>query len=397
MDDQARWSRVHHQRRRNFLLLYLLDIQDLRFRELLDDEGRLRRDRRIPRIALLSPTDSPWAKLYASGNNQALITTTGFDHKSFRTLVELFAPWFKGNTPWTGKQDGTTFKKLSKYTHGRSRIIDTETCVGLVLTWYRFRGGEFVLQGWFGFTANHANVWLRFGRRGLLKVLSGHPLARVEFPSSTEQVHLLCKLVELRHNMLPDVAFVMDGVKLMFEKAEDLDEQSMYYNGWTHDHYITNVFCFGADGTMVAAAVNAPGSMHDSTIAEYGSIYSQLEDIYQRTGAKCCVDSAFSAAERPYIVKSSENVLRAGSPEQLIQQEQATSLRQASEWGMRVVQSAFCRLKDRIHLEDNGERRVFLLLMPLLYNIRLNLVGLNQLRNTYVPMWSVDSSYFIHK
>ena len=62
---------------------------------------------------------------------------------------------------------------------------------------------------------------------------------------------------------------------------------------------------------------------------------------------------------------------------------EATSLRQAAEWGMRQIQGAFPRLKDRIQYEENGERRCYLVLMCLLYNMRLELVGLNQIRNVY--------------
>jgi hypothetical protein len=75
-------------------------------------------------------------------------------------------------------------------------------------------------------------------------------------------------------------------------------------------------------------------------------------------------------------------------------QQEATSLRQAAEWGMRAIQSSFPRLKDRIQYENNGERKVFLLLLPLLYNYRTNLVGLNQIGSTYVPLWTVDARYF---
>jgi hypothetical protein len=71
--------------------------------------------------------------------------------------------------------------------------------------------------------------------------------------------------------------------------------------------------------------------------------------------------------------------------------------RQASEWGMRAIQSAFPRLKDALKYEENGERRRILKLVPLLYNVRLELVGLNQIRNTYVPLWSRDGDYIIDK
>jgi hypothetical protein len=176
------------RRRRSRLLLViavLLDLEVNTFREQLVAEGRLRRDRRIPRAALHAPGDSAFDRLYNSGNDQALITVTGFDHRAFRSLLELFGPWFSSHTPWTGCKDGTTFKPIVRGDKrgGRKRIITATTCLALTLVWYRFRGAEFQLQGWFGFTGTHANAWLKFGRRGLLLLLKKHPLARVKMPT----------------------------------------------------------------------------------------------------------------------------------------------------------------------------------------------------------------------
>jgi DDE superfamily endonuclease len=389
------------QRRRSRVFLLaacLLDLEeDDSFRMLLDAEGRQRRDRRIPRIALLTPGDSAFDKLYNSGNNQALITVTGFDHLAFRSLLELFSPWFLSHTPWTGHKDGSTFKALETANSGRTgrrRIITPITCLALALAWYRFRGSEFQLQGWFGFTGTHGNVWLKFGRRGLLILLRNHPMARVAMPTDARIAELQAACAE-KHPLLTDVYCVADGVKFYFESCEDLDEQCMYYNGWKCEHFVGNVFVFGIDGLIIACVVNAPGSIHDSAVAELGGIYDKLSEVYERTGGKCCVDSAFSAATNAFMIKSSENVLRAQNPEQVLQQQEATSLRQAAEWGMRAIQGSFPRLKDRIHYETNGERKVFLQLLPLLYNYRTNLVGLNQIANTYVPLWAVDSRYIV--
>lgn len=282
------------------------------------------------------------------------------------------------------------------YGRGRNRIISARTCLGLVLAWYRFRGAEFILQGWFGFTGNHANVWIRFGRRGLLVVLADNEHAKVVMPSD-EKIASLCRAVWARHDMLPDVYCVADGLKLYFEHPDDMDKQGMYYNGWQHDHFVSCVFVFSADGRIIHCIVNAPGSLHDSTLADWAGIYDVLGETYERTGAKCCVDSAFAGIANPCLLKSSQNLSDATGPLHLLRLEQATSLRQAAEWGMRAIQSAFARLNDRIHYEENGERRIFLSLVPLLYNFRLSKVGLNQLQNTYVPSWSVDFNYYVYR
>jgi DDE superfamily endonuclease len=303
--------------------------------------------------------------------------------------LKLFNPWYLSHTPWTRSQDGTTFKALETH-HGRTgrrRIITATTCLALVLTWYQFCGAEYQLQGWFGFTGTHANVWLKFGRRGLLLLLRSHPLSRVQMPTD-DKIDSLKAACAAKHPVLrEDVYCVADGVKFYFEQCKDLDEQSMYYNGWMCDHFVGNLFVFGLDGLIIACVVNAPGSMHDSTLAELGGVYDKLNDTYNRTGGKCCVDSAFCTLTNPCLIKSSKNVMQADNAEELVVQQEATSLRQAAEWGMRAIQSSFPRLKDRIHYETNGERRVFLQLLPLLYKYCMKLVGLNQIGSTYVPLW----------
>jgi hypothetical protein len=172
------------RRRRLLLVAWFIYRKELAFKHRLSLEGRQRRDRRIPREALLPPSHSAWMRLFLSGNDQALITVIGMDYTAFHTLVDLFEPWFNSHTPWVGQQDGSCFRRLdSGKIGGRKRLIDAKTCVALVLAWYRFRGGGFVLQGWFGLTGNHASVWIRFGRRGLYLALKDNQDARVAMPT----------------------------------------------------------------------------------------------------------------------------------------------------------------------------------------------------------------------
>ena len=55
------------------------------------------------------------------------------------------------------------------------------------------------------------------------------------------------------------------------------------------------------------------------------------------------------------------------------------------------------RLKDEIHYEEKGERKLILKLVPLLYNLRIARVGLNQITNTYMPHLSVDAAHYINQ
>lgn len=130
----AKKRRYHEQRmrqKRALFLAYVLksisDENEGRFRDSLTMEGVWRRDRRIPRCALLMPNQPPWERLYQSGNDQAMITVTGYDHSSFPGLLRLFEPYFNNFTPWTGNKDGNTYAELkhasNRRTTGRPRLV----------------------------------------------------------------------------------------------------------------------------------------------------------------------------------------------------------------------------------------------------------------------------------
>ena len=74
--------------------------RNARFKARLSLEELRRRDRRIPRVALALPGDSPFERLFNSGSDQALITVTGFCHRSFALLEALFTPYFEAFTPY---------------------------------------------------------------------------------------------------------------------------------------------------------------------------------------------------------------------------------------------------------------------------------------------------------
>jgi hypothetical protein len=90
-------------------------------------------------------------------------------------------------------------------------------------------------------------------------------------------------------------------------------------------------FIFAPDGLIIFAVINAPGSIHDSTLAEWGDFYSIMDEIHDDCAGKCCMDSAFAGTRNAAIIRSSEDVYGKNALEVLINRE-ATSLRQAAEW-----------------------------------------------------------------
>jgi hypothetical protein len=257
-----------------------------------------------------------------------------------------------------------------------------------------------VLQMIFGMTATPLSMYLRFGRRILIKVLQNHPYARIQIPTD-EQIGFYKRRIQERHPALQDVWCTMDGLKLKLQQSGNQVIQNNYYNGWTHDHYVSNVFVFCPDGTIPICYYNVPGSLHDSNIATIGKIYDKLESVYRRNGGKCTADSAFASKNVPYIIKSAQYVDLEDDDGIALRNRirvntEATSMRQSAEWGMRALKASFPRLKDRFVYEEYGERKVILKMMLLLYNLRARKVGINQIKNVYMDNLERNANdYFV--
>eukprot|EP00957_Ditylum_brightwellii_P183214 13955548-Ditylum_brightwellii.AAC.1 len=105
---------------------------------------------------------------------------------------------------------------------------------------------------------------------------------------------------------------------------------------------------FTPDGMIKLMVINLPGDTHDSIAAHYGFFYDKLEDFFKKYGGKCVVDSAFSLARRPYLLKSSRTDATSKDAYGVMFNVGATSLRKMAEWGMRGFQGSFPRMKDRL-------------------------------------------------
>ena len=114
----------------------LFEITKEEYRHILNEIDRQRRDRRIPRIALRMYKSPPFHYLYDSGNNQALLNCTGFDHEKFKNLLDKFSTKFDNYT--FDERSGLIRPKIMR--KGRPRDLDAIGGLGLILMWYRTRG-----------------------------------------------------------------------------------------------------------------------------------------------------------------------------------------------------------------------------------------------------------------
>jgi hypothetical protein len=145
-------------------------------------------------------------------------------------------------------------------------------------------------------------------------------------------------------------------------------------------------------GTVIAAKINAPGSWHDSRIAK--PIYEKLRTRTPE-GFYLVADTAF-----PRGAQQIEGKIRA--PIKTGQRMQGTideiqervafdrellSYRQTAEWGMRGLQGSFGRLRIPLEIGRQSERGDLIEICIRLNNLRARLVGINQIRTVYMPLW----------
>jgi hypothetical protein len=148
-------------------------------------------------------------------------------------------------------------------------------------------------------------------------------------------------------------------------------------------------------GVIISAVLNAPGSWHDSHVAR--PIFNQLLH-HVPEGYFLVSDTAFPrgtasiAGKIRAPVKAGERV-----PQDPYEQEQflrvnrqLLSYRQTAEWGNRMLQGSFGRLRVPLDINAVEARQELLELCCRLNNVRAQLVGINQIRNVYMPVWKAS-------
>ena len=169
---------------------------------------------------------------------------------------------------------------------GRRRLLDVKGCLGLVLCWSCTRGAEWSLAVAFGLTGTRVSVYLRLGMRILVTILKADPKSEVRMPDAAE-IAMFKEAIAAKHSLLVDCYCMVDGLKLYLQQSGDSIIQSRFYNGWKHNHFVTNIFAFAPNGSIIACTLNAPGTWHDSTLAHWGSMYSKLQNVGKNIMEKC--------------------------------------------------------------------------------------------------------------
>ena len=163
--------------------------------------------------------------------------------------------------------------------------------------------------------------------------------------------------------------------------------QNAYYCGIDCDTMVNNVLIFCPDGKVFFCAIIYPGSWADGTLTSrfFNHIQKRIGDY------KICVDQGFPRSGDAHdilvgpIPERSARRLHCSVCDNLIRMSNVyTSLRQASEWGMRGLQGSFPRCKKRLP-SDKDKRRMVLECIIFIHNFRTEIVGRNQIAEVFNP------------
>lgn len=332
--------------------------------------NQCRRKNYLTSSAILPARVSPWIRVETNADPTSFITLTGMDRKSFTKLLKIIF------------QDDDVVRK------GRPSLLNKSGQLGLLLFYLGSTMQLKYLCLLFGVSPTTASeiIWNLIDKVILYLSLDRH--SKIIFPKRA-QMEYYAHLVSLREPTVTNVIGFVDGLSLPVQCGDDDLSQAEMYNGYRSDTHCNNVLCFNPLGIVMYAAINYPGSWHDSTVAV---------DLCQLAILKLaphsfalCVDQGFPRSGDledvfvgPISKKRRRNLSDIVKDALLTQHAKYISLRQSAEWGMRSLQGTFTRLKSRL-TSDKQKRSKLIHCIILLHNFRTHHVGLNEIAEVFNP------------
>jgi len=145
-------------------------------------------------------------------------------------------------------------------------------------------------------------------------------------------------------------------------------------------------------GVIIAVNFNAPGSWHDSCVAQpiYEKLLKETPD-----GFYLVADTAFPRGsveiEGRIVAPIKTGERLRGTNEEIEERfaydRELLSYRQTAEWGMRSIQGSFGRLRMPLQINDKNARGDLLEICFRLHNLRARRVGYNKIEKVYMPEW----------
>jgi hypothetical protein len=325
--------------------------------------------RKLTRSAILTVQDSPWRHVYTNGDESSFLELTGMTRQAFDHLESILFDIGREATP----------------KRGRPSSLTNADKLGLYLFFVGSRMNLKHLCLIFGIVPTTASKVIDQMIDLVVDKLETHVDARVAFPDTPEEMERLAAITHQREPEVANCIGFIDGLAVPIQCSDSPAAQEKNYNGYYSDTVCNNVFLFSPEGKIMFCIINAPGSWHDSQVA-----FPLAALAIEAFGTYCaCVDQGFARGgdlfEKfvgPVSKKTLKKISRELRPFVARKHNLYTSLRQASEWGMRALQGTFSRMKSRL-TSNEIKRGKIILSIVLLHNFRTGHVGLNQIAEVF--------------
>lgn len=325
------------------------------------------RDRRIiNQSAYMNPKNSAWRHLLLHGDEYSFLHITGFTKDAFFDLYNLVFP--------------------DKHRCGRRAKIWLVDQLGILLFYLGSKMQMKFLPMLFCTGLPHISKILKKILERVINVLSDDQRAKIALPDA-DGCKRLANLVYERERIFTDVIGFLDGLQLPIECCSEIVEQNSFYQPRCSDTTVNNVLAFSAEGKVIYAAINYPGSIGDGRLA-LPLLHFLIDNKFPY---RFCVDSGFKRDNSsqgkfigPLSYQARQKAKDKGDEIAIKRHIHLVSLRQASEWGNRSLQGTFPRLKCRLS-RNKALRRMIILCSILLHNFRTDIVGLNQIKTVFEP------------
>jgi hypothetical protein len=198
---------------------------------------------------------TPRIHLYTHGSNRAFIVTMGIDCNTFNYLLESGFERLWNSNPIPRKE---AVLGATPCPHRRS--LDAAGGLGLALHWLSSTMTEYTLQTLFALIPSTVTRYIHFALKILTHVLQNSvPEAQINWPSTGDEFWHYSKLICTKYSLLWGAFGFMDGLKLPLKVSSDPIWENATYNGWLHDHFISNVLVQSPEGMYLLYMI-----MHNS-------------------------------------------------------------------------------------------------------------------------------------
>ena len=254
---------------------------------------RSRKPAKYRRLALLRPVQTslsiPWNQILSCGTDDDFLLSTNFTKD---ILLHRLLPIFEEKRQLY--RFGSPFRRGPKKT-GRNPLLKTVDLLGLSLWYIKTKQTVYSLCPLFGVVDSTIGIWLDYSLDVLCKAVQTDTNCEIRWPSVEEMKRSEQLLTKNRkyESLLKGVFGVTDGGRMPCAVFSDPNMQNAYFEGFTQSVEVTNLFVFNFFGEIIHAAVNYPGSWHDTKLATVsGLYYPKLSDDMTPPGMAILGDSA---------------------------------------------------------------------------------------------------------